>query len=246
MRIWCKLSVAWLGLLALSLGSCARSYERVPGIPGHDVIGEEVTRYTSWFEDGIGHYNADFGTFPAGGNREICRQLFGLNSKQKKYVPLYLFSVFDDQGNLLDPWLEPYLFTIQNGKMRLSSNNYVRNESRGDNVLAYKQRPHITKTRYTNSNCYKIALGTLLVVQHTHAVPPLKDLPHLLGNFNWNDGPIFLTPNEDFTSKSARLDFNGLYDAWGTPLIIELSDQRVSVHSKHTDYVGVESFEDYR
>src|SRR4051812_48710964 len=49
-------------------------------------------------------YKSDFGAFPAGDSRAICRALTGENAKGRQYILLRR----TPDGDILDPWGTPY------------------------------------------------------------------------------------------------------------------------------------------
>ena len=81
-------------------------------IISHDSLTDLVAVITGDYESGLNDYRKDFHKLPKADNREVTRQLFGLNRKHKQYVIPELGTMVDDYGNVSDPWLEPYHFHL--------------------------------------------------------------------------------------------------------------------------------------
>ncbi len=171
---------------------------------GHNEIAEEAGS-CGFLKMALEEYRADFGDYPSGDNRTITRELFGLNSKHKVYEPFQNFN-FDRDGNIIDPWNEPYIFGIGAKDADVFSR---REKMASDDVetgrqwdCTYDPLYFPTKQDVARGMCYELALAIRLVVQRVELSLPLQKLLHVK-------------------------------DPWGTPYVIKRTADHVSVSSKH-------------
>jgi hypothetical protein len=202
----------------------------------HNEIAEWEALNYDIIEEALDNYYKCFDDFPTGNNREVIRQLSGLNPKGKRFFYLGNRWIFDRNGFLLDEWGQPYQFTFSGSKRRVVSTNYeigLAARKDGQN-LQFPKTPDGSREAVRRIEsigyCYQLALGVKILVQLKGKALPLDQIKKLLFATHAGD-PIIFT----FDHKTE------LIDPWGTPYVIELSDQRVFVHSKHTSYVAVES-----
>lgn len=91
----------WLALVALGLGAFLVWHlgprlpdERVPVID-HEMRAISIA---------LAQYKTEFGVYPSGDSRTICRALRGENAKKMRFIDM---KVMPD-GVLIDPWGTPY------------------------------------------------------------------------------------------------------------------------------------------
>ena len=76
-----------------------------PAILAHDEGTYRIDAETQAIQGGLAQYKSEFGAFPSGDSRAICRALTGNNPKGIRFIELH--SVTPD-GDFLDPWGTPY------------------------------------------------------------------------------------------------------------------------------------------
>ncbi len=76
-----------------------------PAILAHGESTYLIDPETRAIQGGLAQYKSEFGTFPSGDSRAICRALTGNNPNGIRFIELH--SVPPD-GDFLDPWGTPY------------------------------------------------------------------------------------------------------------------------------------------